>query len=89
MVGVRVGNTADMMTCHWMHHYIDDNAVVITVHGVGHVQVPLGHIHKWWGLATRWGLSLSLQWMDSVLCVNDIIVTVKVRHGYTAGLVYF
>ena len=61
VAGVRAGTAVDVMTC----HYIDDNAVVVTVHGVGHVCMPLGCARKCWGLGCSpghcmmWGLSPS------------------------------
>ena len=42
VAGVGADTAADVMTCHWTHHYIGDNAAVVAVHGVGHVHMPLG-----------------------------------------------
>ena len=59
--GVGAGTAADVMT----HHYVDDDAVVVTMHSVGHVHVPLGCARKCWELGRspghrmRWGSSLS------------------------------
>ena len=61
VAGVGVGTAADVMTC----HYVDDDAVVITMHGIGRVRVPLGRARKCWGLGCspghwmRWGSSPS------------------------------